>query len=216
MGRAVRIVRKKIYIGVASASNYLLPERPIKKHIGQTINLLGNSVDSEISKIRDSSDKIHHWTLDAVLWNFISGRQHISDAKVWMNVTITTFSDMEEIFRKELGKFTFSTDAKISSKEDAERIKNEFEANLCTQLYFVARNLILVDSKDSTKESEYKVKIRELARESKYNKWKVVDDFRLCMMNAVIQKSYLYDMIQNAINLALDQTYRKILIEKRE
>jgi len=211
MGRAIRSVRKKICIGVTCNSNYLKPERPIEQHIGETINLLGNIVDSELSKIRDLSDKIHHWTLDAILWNFINGRQHVSDAKVWMNVTITTFSSMEELFRDELGKFTFSADTKISSKEDAERIKNEFEANLCTQLYYVARKLVLVDSEDGTKESEYKKEIRRLARESKYNKWKIVDDFRLCMMNAVVQRDYIFRMIQDAVNVALVQTYQKML-----
>jgi len=75
----------------------------------------------------------------------------------------------------------------------------------------VARKLVLVDSEDGTKESEYKKEIRRLARESKYNKWKIVDDFRLCMMNAVVQRDYIFRMIQDAVNVALVQTYQKML-----
>jgi hypothetical protein len=211
LGRCIQIVRRKISIGVTSTAIYLLPEYPVEKYVGQSVNLLGSTVDSEYSRMRDFSHKIHHWTLDAILWNFLYGYQHSSNAKVWENVTVTTFSDMEAICRESLGKFKFAPEAKVAIKEDADRIKNEFEANLRTQLYHVVRNLVLKDGEDSSKESEYKVEIRNLALKSKYNKWKIIDDLRLSLMKAVAQKDYLCRMLEDAINTALLETYQKLL-----
>jgi len=211
LGSCIQTIRKKISAGVTITDNFLLPENSVLQHVGQIVNKLGNEIDSEYTRMRDFSHKIHHWTLDAVLWNLLHGYQHRSNAKVWENVTITTFNEMENICREILGNFKFSTEVKVASKEDANRIKNEFEANLRTQLYHVVRRLILVDEDNSSEESEYKREIRMLAIRSKYNKWKIIDDLRLCLMKAVAQQDYLYRMLETAIYTSLQQTYKKLL-----
>ncbi len=211
LGRIINIVRKRISIGVDRTSKYMLPVTPVEQYIGQIINQLGTTIDNEYSKMRDTSNLIHHWTLDAVLWNMLLAYQHISNARVWKNVHITTFTDMENICLVNLGKFKFSSNVKVAKQEDIERIRNEFIANLNTELYRVVRRLILVDVEDETKSSVYKEKIRELARQSKYNKWKIIDELRLCLMTAVAQKEYLERMLEEAINKALIYTYDKML-----
>jgi hypothetical protein len=211
LGRAVSVIRKRISIGVNRTDKYLVPSNAVNQYIGQIVNQLGTTIDNEYSKMRDSSEQIHHWTLDAVLWNMLSAYQHISDAKVWKNVHITTFSDMENICLSNMGVFKFSSDTKVGKHEDILRIKKEFEANLSTELYYVVRRLVLTDSDSDEKESKFKEKIRCLARQSKYNKWKIIDELRLCLMEAVTQKEYLQKMLDKAIEEALITTYDKIL-----
>lgn len=191
--------------------DYLKPQNDIVERTGEIINHLGNLIDDEYSRMRDYSDKIHHWTLDAVLWNMIYGYQHRSDAKVWENVTIVTFNELSKSCREALGEFKFISEAKVSSKEDANRIKKEFEANLRMELFQVSKSLILIDSKDLNKNSEYKERIKQLAIKSKYDKWKIIDDLRLILLDAVAQKEYLQELIESAVSNSLLETSKKVL-----
>ena len=209
--RAVKIIRKKIYIGLSRTEHYLVPPQPVGQIVGLIINKLGNAIDCEYSDIRDHSSAIHHWTIDALLWHLCGGSEHSSNALVWRNVHITTFSGMKQVCIDSLGTFKFSASVKIGNAGDIKRIREEFMANLETELYWVVRNLILYDSNDCKQYSKYKVQIRNLALQSKYNKWKIIDDLRLCLLNAISQKSYLETLINNAIDKALLQTYDKIL-----
>lgn len=209
--RAANVIRKKISVGVSPTAQYLVPENEIKVFAGQIVLQLGTAVDDEYSAIRDFSEKIHHWTLDAVLWHLVDGREHISDAKVWKNVRITTFSEMQKICRTNLGKFKFSPEVKVGRQEDSIRIKKEFMANLDTELFWLVRRLILNDAEDTKQNSVYKEKIRQLAFMSKYNKWMIVDELRLTLLKAVAQTDYLESMLEEAIQKALLITYEKIL-----
>ncbi len=209
--RAANIIRKKIFAGVERTAQYMVPAKSVEEIVGQLVNQLGTTIDTEYSKLRDSSAKIHHWTLDAVLWNMLAGREHFSHAKVWKNVHITTFTEMQEICLNNLGTFKFSSDVKVGKPEDCIRIKNEFTANLQTELYWVVRDIILKDSTNEKLDSDYKKKIRQLALTSKYNKWKIIDDLRLCLMKAVAQSDFLEKKLNNTINKALLSTYDKLL-----
>lgn len=209
--RAVDVTRKKISVGVNRTAQYLVPQNDVKQVIGQIVNQLRITIDREYRKLRDFSSQIHHWTLDAILWNMLAGGEHISDAKVWKNVHITTFSDMQRICLENLGEFKFSSDVKVGKKEDSIRIKKEFMANLQTQLYWVVRNLILKQPNNGKEESDCKKEIRRLGFMGKYNKWKIIDDLRLSLMKAVEQSDYLEKMLDTAISEALLTTYDKIL-----
>lgn len=209
--RAANIIRKKIFAGVDRTAQYMLPAKPVEEIVGQLVNQLGTTIDTEYSKLRDSSSQIHHWTLDAILWNMLAGREHISDAKVWKNVQITTFTEMQKICLNNFGNFKFSSDVKVGNPQDSVRIKNEFMANLQTELYWVVRDIILKESTDEKMDSDYKKTIRRLALTSKYNKWKIIDDLRLCLMKAVVQTEFLEKKLNNSINEALLKTYDKLL-----
>lgn len=209
--RAANIIRKKIFAGVDRTAQYMVPAKPVEEIVGQLVNQLGTTIDTEYSKLRDSSSKIHHWTLDAILWNLLAGREHVSDAKVWENVHITTFTEMQKICLNNLGVFKFSSDVKVGNLEDSNRIRNEFIANVQTELYWVVRDIILKESTDEKTDSSYKKRIRELALTSKYNKWKIIDDLRLCLMKAVAQSEFLQKKLNNTINEALLKTYDKLL-----
>lgn len=209
--RAANIIRKKIFAGVDRTAQYMVPAKPVEEIMGQLVNQLGTTIDTEYSKLRDSSSQIHHWTLDAVLWNMLAGREHVSDAKVWKNVHITTFTEMQKICLNNLGIFKFSSDVKVGNPEDSIRIKNEFTANLQTELYWVVRDIILKESTDEKMDSCYKKTIRQLALTSKYNKWKIIDDLRLCLMKAVAQPEFLEKKLNNTISKALLKTYDKLL-----
>ena len=209
--RATNIIRKKISIGVPRTAQYMTPSMPVGEITGQLVNQLGTAIDNEYSKLRDSSNQIHHWTLDAVLWNLLAGYQHISDAKVYKNVHITTFSDMQQICLDNLAPFKFSPDVKIGKSEDSNRIKAEFTANLQTELYWLVRHIILKESTNANEDSSCKKTMRKLALTSKYNKWKIIDDLRLCLMKAVAQSDYLESKLNEAINQALLKTYDKLL-----
>lgn len=209
--RATNIIRKKIYSGVNRSSQYLVSAKQVNVITGQIINQLGTSIDTEYSALRDFSSQIHHWTLDAILWHLLEGREHISDAKVWRNVHISTFANMQQICLDNLGDFKFSKDVQIGRKEDSNRVKSEFMANLCTELYYVVRDIILKDPDDNNLPSSCKKTIRKLALTSKYNKWKIIEDLRLCLMKAVAQDSYLEEMLNQSISNALLTTYDKLL-----
>lgn len=211
LSRSIQLIRKKISLGLPKGVDYLKPQNDIVERTGEIINHLGNLIDDEYSRMRDYSDKIHHWTLDAVLWNMIYGYQHRSDAKVWENVTIVTFNELSKSCREALGEFKFISEAKVSSKEDANRIKKEFEANLRMELFQVSKSLILIDSKDLNKNSEYKERIKQLAIKSKYDKWKIIDDLRLILLDAVAQKEYLQELIESAVSNSLLETSKKVL-----
>lgn len=209
--RAASIIRKKIYSGVSKTSQYLIPTIQIDEITGQLVNQLGTSIDTEYSILRDFSAQIHHWTLDAILWNMYEGREHISNAKVWRNVRISTFTNMQQICLENLGDFKFSPDVKIGRQEDSNRIKSEFIANLCTELYWGVRDIILTDSSATNTPSPCKNTIRELALKSKYNKWRILEDLRLSLMKAVTQTDYLEEMLSKSIHKALLATYEKLL-----
>lgn len=209
--RAANIIRKKIFAGVDRTAQYMVPAKPVEEIVGQLVNQLGTTIDTEYSKLRDSSSQIHHWTLDAILWNMLAGREHVSDAKVWKNVHITTFTEMQKICLNNLGIFKFSSDMKVGNPEDSIRIKDEFNANLQTELYWVVRDIILKESTDEKMDSNYKNTIRQLALTSKYNKWKIIDDLRLCLMKAVAQPQFLEKKLNDTINKALLKTYDKLL-----
>lgn len=211
LSRAVNTVRRKICVGVDRTAHYLVPANKIEQITGQIINQLGRTIDAEYGKLRDCSGQIHHWTLDAVLWNLLSGKEHVSNAYVWKNVHITTFSDMQRICLENLGEFKFSAEVKVGRQEDSIRIKKEFMANLSMRIYLVVRRLILTEPGDGREDSMYRKQLRSLAWESKYNKWKIIDDLRLCLMNAVTQPEYLKQMLQEAMDAALLTTYDKIL-----
>lgn len=209
--RAVNIIRKKIYSGVNRTSQYLIPAIQVSEITGQLVNQLGSSIDSEYSVLRDYSGQIHHWTLDAILWNMLNGREHVSDAKVWRNVQISTFTNMQQICLDNLSDFKFSPDVKIGRQEDSNRVKIEFMANLYTELYRVVRDIILKDPTDANKPSICREAIRSLALQSKYNKWRILEDLRLCLLKAVAQPDYLEEKLNISINNALLATYDKLL-----
>ncbi len=209
--RAVNVIRRKIYSGVNKTSQYLIPVIQVSEIIGQLVNQLGSSIDREYSILRDFSAQIHHWTLDAILWNMLNGRQHISDAKVWRNVQISTFTNMQQICLDNLSDFKFSPDVKIGRQEDSNRVKSEFIANLNTELYWVVRDIILKDPTDTNKPSICRDTICKLAVKSKYNKWRIVEDLRLCLLKAVAQPDYLEEMLNKSIKKALLATYEKLL-----
>lgn len=209
--RAANIIRKKIKSGVSRNSQYLVPTKQVNVITGQIINKLGTSIDEEYTELRGFSEQIHHWTLDAILWHLFDGREHVSNAKVWRNVNISTFANMQQICLDNLGDFKFSQDVKIGRNEDSIRVRNEFMANLCTELYYVVRDIILKDPDATDKPSLCKETIRNLALQSKYNKWKIIDDLRLCMMKAVANDNYLEKMLNQSINNALLATYDKLL-----
>lgn len=209
--RAAKTIRKKIFAGVDRTAQYMVPAKPVEEIVGQLVNQLGTTIDTEYSKLRDSSSQIHHWTLDAILWNILAGREHVSDAKVWKNVHITTFTEMQKICLNNFGNFKFSSDVKVGNPEDSIRIKNEFIANLQTELYWVVRDIILKESTNEKMDSHYKKTIRQLALTSKYNKWKIIDDLRLCLMKAVAQPEFLEKKLNNTICQALLKTYDKLL-----
>lgn len=209
--RAANIIRKKIFAGVDRTAQYMVPAKPVEEIVGQLVNQLGTTIDTEYSKLRDSSLQIHHWTLDAILWNMLAGREHVSDAKVWKNVHIATFTEMQKICLNNLGNFKFSSDVKVGNPEDSIRIKNEFTANLQTELYWVVRDIILKESTDEKMDSHCKKIIRQLALTSKYNKWKIIDDLRLCLMKAVAQPEFLEKKLNTTISNALLKTYDKLL-----
>lgn len=211
LSRATKTIRRKIYSGVDRTARYMVSDKPIEEIVGQLINQLGTSIDQEYSMLRDSSSLIHHWTLDAILWKLLEGYEHVSNAKVWMNVHINTFSNMQQICLDNFGRFRFSADFKVGREEDSKKIINEFMANLCTQLYWGVRDIILIKPDSKRENSCYKDKIRELALQSKYNKWRIIDELRLNLMKAVVQREYLEQMINSSISNALIMTYDKLL-----
>lgn len=209
--RAVNITRKKICVNVSRTSQYLISTRQPGKIVGQLIKQIGESIDEEYSELCDDSDWIHHWTLNAILWNLSYGCEHKSKAAVWRNVRIATFSRMQKICLDNLGDFTFISDVKIEKQEDVCRIKNEFRANLYTALYGGVRCIILKDSNNSNQPSSCKQTIQELALKSKSNKWKILDDLRLCLLKEIAQTDYWERILDESIRKALLVTYDKML-----
>lgn len=205
-------VRRKIKshnIASNQTDKFLEPKEPVCEIIGQIIDNLTTSVNAEYSELRDRSSKLHHWTVDAVLWNLYNGRAHVSYAQVWENVIIHTFSDFLDICMKNLTPSKLATGVEI--REDLDRVKREFESNLRMELDRVARKIIL-ETQNGTQPSDCKQMILKLARTPKYNKWKIFDDLRKYLLNAVSQQDYLELLLDTAVINANKTTYTRLFM----
>lgn len=205
-------VRPKIKdhnIHQSQKGKFLLTKEPLNAIIGQIINGLTSSINDEYSVLRDRSNKLHHWTVDAVLWNLYHGRPHVSYAQVWENVSIQTFSNFIRICMENLTPSKIEIGVQVGKYSD--RVKLEFESNLKLELDQVARKIFL-ESGDSSQTNSCKETIWQLARTSKYNKWKVFDDLRKCLLTAVSQQSYLKDLLDSAVENANRSTYSRLFL----
>lgn len=212
IAKAYAQVRRKIKdhnISSSQTNNFLEPKEPICEIIGQIIDDLTTSVNAEYSELRDRSSKIHHWTVDAVLWNLYNSRAHVSYAQVWENVSIHTFSNFLDICIKNLTPSKLATGVEI--REDIDRVKREFESNLRMELDQAARKIILENQNDA-QPSDCKQMILKLARTPKYNKWKIFDDLRKCLLNAVSQQDYLESLLNTAVINANKTTYTRLFM----
>ncbi len=211
LAHAFDTIRSKIHInGVTNTTPCLATATPIALLVGQIINQLGTAIDTEYTVLRNSSSRIHHWTLDAILWNLLYGYQHHSNALVWENVQICTFTNMTQICLDNLSNLRFTPNLKLTSQKDFDMIKKEFISNLESELYYAVRNFVLQDANNPTIDSRCKMSIASLSKQPKYNKWKIVDDLRLNLMNAVTQSSYLESLLNNAFINAWHRTYNRI------
>lgn len=208
--RAYVEVRRRISIGVPRNSEYLIPNNSVLQYTAQVIHDIYEEIDREYIEMRGNALSIHHWTLDAILWHLAYKRQHSSHAIVWKNVTVQTFTNMEEVIWNTFNELKFSPEVKISNKEDVERVRNDVLSNFRTGLYYLVRELVLSNQGDGS-DSKYKDEILNLYRKPKYNKWKIIDDLRLNLKNAVSQKDYLEKLIENALRDAMNQTYDRLL-----
>lgn len=209
LGRGVEISRRKISLGVEKGVSFLCLNDDIDHNIGSIVNELGNIINNEYMSMRSDSSYIHHWTLDAMLWHFLRGENYSSRAKVWKNVNVLTYTNLEKVCRDYMGDFHFSQEVSIAKEEDRERIISIFEANLRTEIYYVVRKLILRDP-ETSQMSKYGEFIKKLALTSKYNKWKIVDDFRKCLLSAIANSEYLKRMLISAIDQAIKNTYDQV------
>lgn len=205
-------VRPKIKdhnIHQSQKGKFLLTKEPLNKIIGQIINGLTSSINEEYSVLRDRSNKLHHWTVDAVLWNLYHGRPHVSYAQVWENVSIHTFSNFIRICMENLTPSKIEIGVQVGKYSD--RVKLEFESNLTLELNQVARKIFL-ESEDSSQTSPCKATIQQLAHTSKYNKWKIFDDLRKCLLTSVSQQNYLRGLLDSAIENANVSTYSRLFL----
>ena len=212
IAKAYAQVRRKIKdhnISSSQTNNFLEPKEAICEIIGQIIDDLTTSVNAEYSELRDRSIKIHHWTVVAVLWNLYNGRAHVSYAQVWENVSIHTFSNFLDICIQNLTPSKLAAGVEI--REDLDRVKREFESNLRMELDQAARKIIL-ESQDDAQPSDCKQMILKLARTPKYNKWKIFDDLRKCLLNAVSQQGYLESLLNAAVINANKTTYTRLFM----
>lgn len=205
-------VRPKIKdhnIHQSQKGKFILTKEPLNEIIGQIINDLTGSINEEYSGLRDRSNKLHHWTVDAVLWNLYQGRPHVSYAQVWENVSIQTFSNFIRICMDNLTPSKIEKGVQVGMYSD--RVKMEFESNLKLELNQVARKIFL-ESGDFPPANSCKETILQLARASKYNKWKIFDDLRKCLLNAVSQQHYLKDLLDSAVENANSSTYSRLFL----
>ncbi|PWW37891.1 MULTISPECIES: hypothetical protein [Paenibacillus] len=184
-------------------------KEPVHELIGHIIANLTSRINEEYSDLRDLSYKLHHWTVDAILWNLYQGRSHVSYAQVWENVSIKTFSNFVNTLMENLTPSNLASGVIIRGYED--RVKREFESNLNVELIEVARKLLLESEVDS-KTSECKQTILKLARTPKYNKWKIFDDLRKSLLTAVSQQNYLELLLNRAITNANLTTYSRLFL----
>ncbi|KHL95892.1 hypothetical protein QW71_09800 [Paenibacillus sp. IHB B 3415] len=205
-------VRPKIKdhnIHQSQKGEFLLTKEPLNEIIGQIINGLTSSINEEYSVLRDRSNKLHHWTVDAVLWNLYQGRPHVSYAQIWENVSIQTFSNFIRICMENLTPSKIEIGVQVGKYSD--RVKLEFESNLKLELNHVARKIFL-ETGDYSQTVSCKETILQLARTSKYNKWKIFDDLRKCLLTAVSQQNYLKDLLDSAVENANVSTYSRLFL----
>lgn len=207
LGEAIKKHSKKIEVKNI-IDKYLVPERAIEDYIGDTVASLCNVINEEYLAMKFVSSKIHHWTLDAVIWNLLSGYDFYSNAQVWLAIKVLTYSNLQKALKESFGEFKFAPEIAcyVSTKKDAESIKAEFWANLDTELYAIVRKLIINGNKS------YAEQLRTLAKKSKADKAGIIEELRLILLKAVEEKDYLNDMLTGAVQDALSQTKAKLIV----
>ncbi len=212
IGKAYVQVRRKIKnhnIAPDQIDKFIEPKEPLQVIIGQTIGCLLDCINTEYGELRDRSSRLHHWTVDAILWNLYRGRPHVSYAQKWENVIIHTFTDFIKAIMDNLTPQKFSLGVEI--REDLDRVKNEFESNLLMELDKVSRKIIL-EAPDGTDPSTCKQTILKLSHTPKYNKWKIFDDLRKALLTAVSEQNYLKSLLNDAFINANKTTYNRLFM----
>lgn len=206
----VRRKIKKHNISNDLRQSFLSAKEPIDKIIGQLIDDLTNAISSEYGALRSNSDRIHHWTVDAILWNLYYGRDFVSHAQVWDDPVIRTYENIVDICMQNLTPIKPAIG--INIEEGLDRLKKEFEANLRTILGRSARKLLLVKQGTDSDRSKCMDELLMLARKSKYNKWAIFEDLRKSLLSAVSQQDYLVVLLCRAMEEANNSTYSRLML----
>ena len=197
-------LQDKIILKGAVSSDIIAAQAPVQDVIGQIIRDITKAVSDEYRALRDRSANIHHWTIDAILWNLYECRQHVSDAAVWENVRIRTFSNIATECAKHLLPAKLAPGLGMSDA-DRDRLMQEFESNLQMDLVNAAKDMIIREN------GKCKTDILNLARTSKYNKWRIFDDLDKNLLVAVSKQDYLIERLEKSVELAIDITLKRLL-----
>lgn len=205
-------VRRRIHVqGLVRGVIFMKPEISISVQIGIIVGDLTAAINKEIGDMKARSINIHHWTLEALLWKYLYGGEHISSAMVWDNVTVKTFSNIVDICYRSFGNIKFDGSMSIINSTDADHIRSEFNANLLSELRRAAWLLILRDPKDAELKSDCYDNIRILALTPKYNKWSILNELQKVLLKAVTDREYLMKLLDSAFSNACDATYNRII-----
>lgn len=213
-GLAYKNIRYKIkeqnVIEVSDRRNFIGPNRCLDELIHSLRQKLEASVISEFAGIRDRSSGIHHWTLDAIFWHLARGQEHVSQALVWQNVRITTYTQFAQVCFEAITPAKFVSGVNIPQSSDRERIIREFESNLRAGLSKAA--VIFFLKNREFQDSECKAELRSLALKPKYNKWGIMHDLLDVLLKQLSDEPWLKECVQNALYTAAEDTYSRLLL----
>ncbi len=171
---------------------------------------LESIIQQECGYLRDMSSTYHHWTIDAVLWNFFNEREHVSNAYKWENLHIKIFTKLIYACEEAL---TPSFASGISISSDADLIRQEFQSNFIRELYKGVREFFLYDiNSDGIRiNSKCRDKVWQLYLTPKYNKWNIFQQFMDALLLALNDDQKLVSVLDNAFRNAVATTYDRLI-----
>lgn len=195
---------------VSNEWNFIGANRNLDVLIHTLRQKLQACVASEFSAIRDHASGFHHWTLDAVFWHLVRGGEHTSNAQVWNNVQIRTYTQFAQVCFETLTPAKFAPGVNIPRGPDRERILKEFESNLRAELRKAATAFFLKNSDKS--DSDCKGMLRKLAIKPKYDKWGIMHDLLAALWARLENEERLKECMQHALCTAAEYTYTRLLL----
>lgn len=209
--RGYNRVRTRVHIDdINRDTNFMKPSLDNVAE-SKVVERIIEAVENELNDLRARSNRIHHWTVDAILWHMLRGNEHISNAEVWDNVVIRVYSNIRKEMYKSYGSIKFA-DAYGFNDKEAERIRLEFIANLTTELSRASVNLILLSADGTGEKSKCHDTIRHLARMPKYNKWRIFEDLRNALIESADNENYVNRLLDVAFKNAMRATYDRTMI----